>query len=232
MKLHGRKLLLTQSLFSLQPITNTPTPPSGSPPGTLHPPSSSYTFMQSPVVLAVLLIVLLAFFLLGCISNCMHQLHDDESHPRLREPGQEEVTSSLSPGSDSNLRIGVDPKTIGALPVYSYCGNSDHKCYEITDCAICLNEFQQKEAVKTIPFCKHVFHPCCIDTWLSSQVTCPVCRSTRFFHDPNLGVRESENIWRVGSNERCIEVMVVGVRRNSSCSSLGELAVLQRTSSL
>lgn len=180
MKLHGRKLLLTQPLFSLQRITNTPTPPPGSPaPGTLQSPSSTYTFMQSPVVLVVLPVIFLALFLFGCISNCKHQLPDDQSHPRRREPGQEAATSSLSPGSDSNLRKGVDPKTIGALPVYSYGGNSDDKCYEITDCAICLSEFQQKEAVKTTPFCKHVFHPGCIETWLSSHVTCPVCRSTQ-----------------------------------------------------
>ncbi|XP_018833035.2 RING-H2 finger protein ATL57-like [Juglans regia] len=180
MKLHGRKLLLTQSLFSPQPITSTPTPPPWSPAsGTLQSPSRTYTFLESPVVLVVLPVILLALCLFGCISKyCMHQLPDDESHPRRREPGQEAATSSLSPGSDSNLRKGIDLKTIGALPVYSYGGNSDDKCYEITDCAICLSEFQQKEAVKTIPFCKHVFHPGCIDTWLSSHVTCPVCRST------------------------------------------------------
>lgn len=49
------------------------------------------------------------------------------------------------------------------------------------ECSICLSEFEEKEFVKVIPFCKHGFHPTCIDTWLSSHVSCPLCRSTELF---------------------------------------------------
>jgi hypothetical protein len=44
------------------------------------------------------------------------------------------------------------------------------------DCVICLEEFEVCEEVKMIPYCKHVFHAECIDTWLSAHVTCPICR--------------------------------------------------------
>ncbi|KAG2397509.1 RING-H2 finger protein [Vigna angularis] len=44
------------------------------------------------------------------------------------------------------------------------------------DCAICLEEVGEGEAVKMIAYCKHVFHADCIDRWLEKQVTCPVCR--------------------------------------------------------
>lgn len=72
---------------------------------------------------------------------------------------------------------------IRALPVYPYSPNTIYQM----ECAICLNEFKEKEAVKEIPFCKHVFHPECIDRWLSSHLTCPVCRSTQLL---DLGVQE------------------------------------------
>jgi len=44
------------------------------------------------------------------------------------------------------------------------------------DCAICLEEVGEGEAVKMIAYCKHVFHADCIDRWLEKHVTCPVCR--------------------------------------------------------
>lgn len=49
------------------------------------------------------------------------------------------------------------------------------------ECAICLSEFEEREWVKGIPYCGHVFHAECIDTWLSSHVTCPLCRTAKLF---------------------------------------------------
>ncbi|CAN1171725.1 RING-H2 finger protein ATL57, partial [Linum perenne] len=48
------------------------------------------------------------------------------------------------------------------------------------ECVICLGEFEEGERVKVIPFCGHVFHVECVDTWLLSHVSCPLCRSIQF----------------------------------------------------
>ncbi|CAI0551117.1 unnamed protein product [Linum tenue] len=45
------------------------------------------------------------------------------------------------------------------------------------ECAVCLNEFEDDETLRLIPKCDHVFHPECIDAWLESHTTCPVCRA-------------------------------------------------------
>ena len=42
---------------------------------------------------------------------------------------------------------------------------------------MCLNEFEDDERLRLIPKCDHVFHPECIDAWLASHTTCPVCRA-------------------------------------------------------
>ncbi|KAE8037552.1 hypothetical protein FH972_010133 [Carpinus fangiana] len=225
MKPHNRKLL-TQSLTA---ATTNPSPPPGQ--------SVTSDSDPSPVpsqrsLVAALAVVLVALFIMGFLQICTRCFCSNsaaETPSRRRLAGMLRATTTSSPP-----RKGVDPLTIRALPVYSYCGDSNSK-YQI-DCSICLSEFEEKELVKVIPFCKHVFHPDCIDTWLSSNVTCPVCRATRFSDDAEEGSSAGRSA--VKNHDTCIEVRVVGVgsfsfgmRRNSSCSNLGDRAVLHRTSS-
>jgi E3 ubiquitin-protein ligase ATL6/9/15/31/42/55 len=37
--------------------------------------------------------------------------------------------------------------------------------------------WKDHETLRLIPKCDHVFHPDCIDAWLGSHTTCPVCRA-------------------------------------------------------
>lgn len=50
------------------------------------------------------------------------------------------------------------------------------------DCAVCLSEYQNGEQVRLLPLCRHSFHLHCIDTWLSTHETCPVCRHSVLDH--------------------------------------------------
>ncbi|EAY85202.1 hypothetical protein OsI_06565 [Oryza sativa Indica Group] len=45
-------------------------------------------------------------------------------------------------------------------------------------CAVCLSIVQEGEAVRQLPACKHLFHVGCIDVWLHSHSTCPLCRAS------------------------------------------------------
>lgn len=43
-------------------------------------------------------------------------------------------------------------------------------------CMVCLNEYEDKESVRTMP-CMHYFHKDCIDKWLLSRGRqCPICK--------------------------------------------------------
>jgi len=44
-----------------------------------------------------------------------------------------------------------------------------------SECTICLTEFCQGDRKRRLG-CRHCFHVACIDTWLRSNPTCPVCR--------------------------------------------------------
>ncbi|CAD8152291.1 unnamed protein product [Paramecium pentaurelia] len=46
---------------------------------------------------------------------------------------------------------------------------------EISDCQICLVEFEKQDLVK-LTYCLHLFHSTCIDEWRKRNHTCPFCR--------------------------------------------------------
>ncbi|KAJ4781992.1 RING/U-box superfamily protein [Rhynchospora pubera] len=45
-------------------------------------------------------------------------------------------------------------------------------------CSVCLETLQDGEMVRRLPACQHLFHIGCIDMWLGSHSTCPLCRSS------------------------------------------------------
>ncbi|KAK3232187.1 hypothetical protein Dsin_004068 [Dipteronia sinensis] len=44
-------------------------------------------------------------------------------------------------------------------------------------CSICLREFEDGDAIRVLPGCKHEYHVHCIDEWLCSHSSCPICRA-------------------------------------------------------
>ena len=44
------------------------------------------------------------------------------------------------------------------------------------ECAVCLSRFEDADILRLLPKCKHAFHLDCVDTWLISHSTCPLCR--------------------------------------------------------
>ncbi|KAK7307372.1 hypothetical protein VNO77_40377 [Canavalia gladiata] len=55
---------------------------------------------------------------------------------------------------------------------------SDDGGDESDTCAVCLGDFEEGEELRSLPECMHSFHVSCIDMWLNSHSSCPVCRAT------------------------------------------------------
>ncbi|RXI03799.1 hypothetical protein DVH24_038073 [Malus domestica] len=49
-------------------------------------------------------------------------------------------------------------------------------------CPICLEDFVECESCRVLVTCKRTFHLICIDGWLKSQLTCPLCRNFIFIY--------------------------------------------------
>ncbi|KZV57953.1 hypothetical protein F511_12109 [Dorcoceras hygrometricum] len=54
------------------------------------------------------------------------------------------------------------------------------------DCAVCLSKFEPHDQLRLLPLCCHAFHAECIDAWILSNQTCPLCRSTVISSDADV----------------------------------------------
>ncbi|XP_010543042.1 PREDICTED: RING-H2 finger protein ATL57 [Tarenaya hassleriana] len=200
------------------------------------PPSTSHNSALDSSMALTIFVLLIALFFMGFFSVYIRHFASDDStaeissRPRRRSSGRSPRGPSPSASRHLSSRKGLDSQAVRSLPVYPYTKGAKQK---IEDCAICLSDFEDGEAVKVIPYCRHVFHVACVDTWLSSHVSCPFCRSIQLFSDKAVvrGEAESSQGSTVGDGDTCT-VVVPGVRRCSSCSSLGQRAGLERSLSI
>ncbi|KFK37056.1 hypothetical protein AALP_AA4G206800 [Arabis alpina] len=71
---------------------------------------------------------------------------------------------------------GLDQTVIASLPTFTVGTRNDLAAAD-TECAVCLSVLEEEDTVRELPNCKHVFHVDCVDTWLTTCSTCPVCRA-------------------------------------------------------
>ena len=177
----------------------------------------------------IMLVLLTAMFFLGFISIYIRRFSDEDSvSPRRRlQRNRPSSPSSWNYYSTSSCYKGLDRATVQSLPVHTYNGGAKHQI----DCAICLSEFEEGENVKMIPYCRHVFHIECIDMWLFSHVSCPICRCTKLSTAAERGGEEGRSTAEDGGRSgRNVEVGSQSERRSSICRGLEDTRrVLRRT---
>ncbi|XP_074323446.1 RING-H2 finger protein ATL66-like [Apium graveolens] len=69
----------------------------------------------------------------------------------------------------------ADTKMHLSLPVVLYGVLKKEK--SVVECCICIGVFEEQDKVKVLPVCGHCFHSECVDKWLSTQSSCPICRA-------------------------------------------------------
>mmetsp|Transcript_23148 Transcript_23148/g.34832 ORF Transcript_23148/g.34832 Transcript_23148/m.34832 type:complete len:133 (+) Transcript_23148:571-969(+) len=88
-----------------------------------------------------------------------------------------EILQQLDEDVESPAVLGASVEEISRLPTHSFSSPSKQpeSGGKIQSCSICLQPFEDGEEVRTIP-CLHQFHADCVDRWLTSSATCPVCK--------------------------------------------------------
>ncbi|XVE86380.1 hypothetical protein DITRI_Ditri18aG0030300 [Diplodiscus trichospermus] len=120
---------------------------------------------------------------------------------------------------------GLDPMVINSLPIFLFKQSKelgyiyhDDEYDKLTECAVCLSMLENEEMARLLPNCKHIFHAECIDKWLASHSTCPLCRieaEPRLQPEPRegpaIGINDSsaassaQSFDRVNSTRYCVE---------------------------
>ncbi|KAG8372468.1 hypothetical protein BUALT_Bualt12G0069300 [Buddleja alternifolia] len=129
----------------------------------------------SPSILLIIIILAIIFF----ISGLLHLLVRFLLRPSNRDPDEMDNATALQGQLQQLFHLhdsGVDQSFIDTLPVFNYKAIIGVK--DPFDCAVCLCEFEGEDKLRLLPKCSHAFHMDCIDTWLLSHSTCPLCRAS------------------------------------------------------
>eukprot|EP00249_Psilotum_nudum_P034438 c53492_g1_i1 orf=570-1928(+) len=144
----------------------------GSSDGANNSDSSPYSLSPrfNPSMAIIIVILLSAFFFMGFFSVYIRRCNRNEDLNRNN-------STSPEPRSYEGLQQGLDESIVESLPMISYSAVKNLETGEVsTECVVCLNEFQENETLKLLPQCGHAFHEECINMWLFSHTTCPLCR--------------------------------------------------------
>lgn len=83
--------------------------------------------------------------------------------------GLSEIRSFLGP-SPANDPVQQIRRILRRLPTFTVPSGMSGE----TVCQICLETLEAGEEARTLP-CFHIFHRACIDEWLATRQTCPLC---------------------------------------------------------
>ncbi|XP_058096955.1 E3 ubiquitin-protein ligase ATL31-like [Magnolia sinica] len=135
------------------------------------PPTQHGLRRVNPSTAIIVAVLISAFFLMGFFSIYLRKCAGDSvgSVRRIGTRGRSRRAAASR---------GLDQAVIESFPTFEYSVVKGLKLgKDALECAVCLNEFEDEETLRLLPKCSHVFHPECIDAWLGTHTTCPVCRS-------------------------------------------------------
>jgi len=115
------------------------------------------------IVFAILIVGVVFVLCVYCQSSVRHLIITN----RLRAREAEAAALAMADRARAEARL----KT---LPVVVYIPTSGGTP---DNCAICIEEFLEGVELRELP-CSHQFHLTCIDPWLLSNQTCPLCKAS------------------------------------------------------
>ncbi|XP_050231274.1 putative RING-H2 finger protein ATL53 [Mercurialis annua] len=151
-------------------------------------PDDNSSAVSSPLVIAVIGILVTAFLLVSYYTVISKYCGNNSiNSSRSRRENQEPVEELMEENHNPNLHepwivtsIGLDEALIKSITMCKF-KKEEGLINGSSDCSVCLSEFQEDESIRLLPKCSHAFHVYCIDTWLTSHSNCPLCRANIVF---------------------------------------------------
>jgi E3 ubiquitin-protein ligase ATL4 len=171
-------------------------PPAGAIRGT-SPYSASTSFLPSFTIIASLLafvflasvsIHLLLRFLSDRSSSSTStsrppppQTHRDAPGSRAADASVARPAAAVAPvdarGKEEAAAGDEKQRLIDSLPLFTMASALAALPSSSPDCAVCLSPFAPDAELRLLPACRHAFHAACVDAWLRTAPSCPLCRS-------------------------------------------------------
>ena len=109
------------------------------------------------------------------VKCCIYKCRKRTGHYEIHEVQQRE----LGEGGENANEGGRESYEMTSLPQRERVVQQfDLEAETNTACPICLDDFNAGDLVEVLPCdSHHIFHPACIEQWLSAQCVCPVCRN-------------------------------------------------------
>lgn len=130
------------------------------------------------VIVFLFFVVVLVFFLHIYAKFFTSYRQEEDGNPndgtRRRRRRRRRVDFAGGYQEVNALRRGLDPSILKTIPVIPF-NTKDFK--DGLECSVCLSEVSEGEKARILPKCNHGFHVDCIDMWLQSHITCPLCRN-------------------------------------------------------
>ncbi|XP_022980348.1 E3 ubiquitin-protein ligase ATL4-like [Cucurbita maxima] len=141
----------------------------------------------SPSILIILTVLALTAFASVILCLVLRYLNRRCLLRLSAVPGSSSTSSSSSvsrrhiiPVEQSAVRCTNSFSPIDSLPLFSFSSVTRRSSTAVADCAVCLSKFEAEDQLRLLPLCCHAFHAQCVDTWLQSNQSCPLCRSAIF----------------------------------------------------
>nr|XP_043637703.1 RING-H2 finger protein ATL17-like [Erigeron canadensis] len=157
------------------------------------------------LLLVILFVLLLHLYTRWFLVQARRRSHNSVAVPHVLQSRIHRHTFTIIDSlhtNDQGKQMGLPISIISSLPLFVY--KLDHRDYNHNnhdyglelelECAICLSVFEENEIGRKLPSCSHAFHVECIDMWLHSHSTCPICRaSINYHHNTNHHKSKSDN---------------------------------------
>ncbi|XP_011002676.1 PREDICTED: E3 ubiquitin-protein ligase ATL41-like [Populus euphratica] len=137
--------------------------------------STNYDLNSKIMLTAILSLsfVVVLVIVLHIYARCALRRHQARRRAVMNSLG----LTNANVNSGEPPKRGLDPTVIASLPIFVYQQTEGQAEDDLIECAVCLSMLEDQEMARILPNCKHKFHAECIDKWLSSHSTCPICRT-------------------------------------------------------
>ncbi|KAJ8512192.1 hypothetical protein OPV22_002626 [Ensete ventricosum] len=133
------------------------------------------------IIAAIIAFVIVASFsihLLVRFLSCRRRSSSTVTALPLSLTRSRSASGSSGAADDSALSDRENAVLIDSLPVFTLAFALASLPMSSPDCAVCLCPFSPHDELRLLPACRHAFHSSCVEPWLRTTPSCPLCRAS------------------------------------------------------